>query len=212
MKKSPYFCFVLFALCFLLASCATNSTYPTLTACLQEKQIVMFGASWCPHCADQKTLFGRSVKDMPYFECSKGGTQVEECNARGITSYPTWQFQEATLKALPEEAITSLYDGELAKVRASLEGIQKTLTADDAAAKKILDDFTAKLETDVNSDMPTFEKLKKLTAVTVGPDGKATEMPMYVSGRIGGVRPVSEIALYAGCSAEYQADTTAQTK
>ena len=116
------------------------------------------------------------------------------------------------MKALPEEAITSLYDGELAKVRASLEGIQKTLTADDAAAKKILDDFTAKLETDVNSDMPTFEKLKKLTAVTVGPDGKATEMPMYVSGRIGGVRPVSEIALYAGCSAEYQADTTAQTK
>jgi len=52
-----------------------------------------YGASWCPHCNDQKALFGTSVKHLPYVECSPGGPsapQAKECKEKNIQSYPTW--------------------------------------------------------------------------------------------------------------------------
>jgi hypothetical protein len=58
----------------------------------------------------------------------------------------------------------------------------------------------------VNSDIPVFEKLSKLTSLMVSEDNKVSEQAMYVSGRVSGERPLSEIALYSGCNAEYQAD------
>ena len=52
-----------------------------------------YGASWCPHCADQKELFGSSRSRLPYIECSPGGPrspQAQACNDASIKSYPTW--------------------------------------------------------------------------------------------------------------------------
>jgi uncharacterized membrane protein/glutaredoxin len=52
-----------------------------------------YGASWCPHCSDQKELFGPSSSRVPYIECSPGGPrapQAQACNDAGIKSYPTW--------------------------------------------------------------------------------------------------------------------------
>jgi uncharacterized membrane protein len=52
-----------------------------------------YGTYWCPHCAEQKEMFGGSVKRLPYIECSPGGPsapQAAECNAKNIQSYPTW--------------------------------------------------------------------------------------------------------------------------
>ena len=52
-----------------------------------------YGASWCPHCIDQKHLFGSSEKRIPYVECSPGGPkapQAQACKDKGIQSYPTW--------------------------------------------------------------------------------------------------------------------------
>jgi thiol-disulfide isomerase/thioredoxin len=109
------------AVALILTSCGNTTQYSNLTACLQKNQVVMFGASWCPHCASQKKLFGKSVKELPYFECSKNGEQVKECNDRAISSYPTWQFPEDVLKKLPETALTNLYNTELAKVRSSIK-------------------------------------------------------------------------------------------
>ena len=43
----------------LFTSSANLNTYDHLTACLRDNGSVMFGASWCPHCADQKKLFER---------------------------------------------------------------------------------------------------------------------------------------------------------
>lgn len=40
----------------------------------------------------------------------------------------------------------------------------------------------------------------------VSEDNKVSEQAMYTSGRVSGERPLSEIALYSGCSAEYQTD------
>jgi uncharacterized membrane protein len=52
-----------------------------------------YGASWCPHCSEQKEMFGSSVKRLPYVECSPGGPgtpQAPVCNQAGVESYPTW--------------------------------------------------------------------------------------------------------------------------
>jgi thiol-disulfide isomerase/thioredoxin len=207
MKKILFFSFI----AFLLASCTSSSGgYPNLTACLAEKKVVMFGASWCPHCADQKKMFGRSAKNMPYFECSKGNTQVQECTDRGITSYPTWQFNEEAIKALPELAQIDLFNGELDKVRASIKLIREAIPADDTVSRKIIDDFSAETEAMVMSDLTPFEKLTKITSLSIGTDGKSVEkIPAYVMGRITGTRPLDQVALYSGCTEAYKTDTQA---
>ena len=60
---------------------------------LSEKDVLFYGASWCPHCQEQKRLFGASVSRLPYVECSPAGQnapQSPSCNRAGIQSYPTW--------------------------------------------------------------------------------------------------------------------------
>lgn len=52
-----------------------------------------YGAGWCPHCKEQKEMFGSSVKRVPYVECSPGGPgtpQAAVCTAARVESYPTW--------------------------------------------------------------------------------------------------------------------------
>jgi uncharacterized membrane protein/glutaredoxin len=55
----------------------------------------MYGADWCPHCQDQKAMFGPAAKRLPYIECSigrQGSGQTAECRNAGITTYPTWEI------------------------------------------------------------------------------------------------------------------------
>jgi hypothetical protein len=55
--------------------------------------VKFYGAQWCPHCQQQKALFGSAAKHLPYIECSPGGVgtpQAQVCNDMGIKSYPTW--------------------------------------------------------------------------------------------------------------------------
>ncbi len=52
-----------------------------------------YGSYLCPHCAEQKEMFGGSVNRLPYVECTPSGPsapQAEECNAKNIQGYPTW--------------------------------------------------------------------------------------------------------------------------
>jgi hypothetical protein len=71
---------------------------PTLRALavhLAETGAKMYGADWCPHCQDQKAMFGPAARRLPYIECSMGrqGTgQTAECRNAGITTYPTWDI------------------------------------------------------------------------------------------------------------------------
>lgn len=60
--------------------------------CLEKEGATFYGAFWCPHCQNQKAMFGRSQEHLPYFECSTpdGQGQIEECTEIGIRSYPTW--------------------------------------------------------------------------------------------------------------------------
>lgn len=65
-----------------------------LASCLSDQGVKFYGAFWCPHCQDQKKDFGEAVDLVPYVECStpNGQGQTPECEAAGITSYPTWVF------------------------------------------------------------------------------------------------------------------------
>jgi hypothetical protein len=153
-------------------------------------------------------MFGKSVKDMPYFECAVGDGQAKECSERDIASYPTWQFPDATIKSLPKEALTGLLNSELAKVRSTTDIYRNAVKENKPSLLKDVEAFKQKTDALIASPISDYEKLVKLTALTDGPNETLAERPVYLAGRVAGERPLSEIALYAGCSAEYQADIT----
>ncbi|MEL6495535.1 MAG: vitamin K epoxide reductase family protein [Cyanobacteria bacterium J06623_7] len=54
-----------------------------------------YGAFWCPHCYEQKQLFGtEAFEKVTYIECAEGGKdpQPQVCSAAGIQSFPTWEI------------------------------------------------------------------------------------------------------------------------
>jgi hypothetical protein len=59
-----------------------------LAKCLTEKGTIMYGASWCGHCANQKAMFGDAFQYVTYVECDTTGK--EACDAAGVQAYPTW--------------------------------------------------------------------------------------------------------------------------
>jgi hypothetical protein len=66
--------------------------------CISQSGAVFYGTFWCPHCQDQKKLFGSSLQFVNYVECSTpdGQSQTAECQTAGITAYPTWVFADGT--------------------------------------------------------------------------------------------------------------------
>src|SRR3989344_1724177 len=66
----------------------------SFASCLKDKGTIFYGAFWCPHCANQKKLFGKSAKLLPYTECSTPDSQgvLQVCKDANITNYPTWDF------------------------------------------------------------------------------------------------------------------------
>jgi uncharacterized membrane protein len=67
----------------------------------------MYGAFWCPHCFDQKQIFGQEAfKKVTYIECDPRGKnpQPEVCVAAEIQSYPSWEVNGKKLSGaqLPE--------------------------------------------------------------------------------------------------------------
>jgi hypothetical protein len=66
--------------------------------CLAAKQVKMYGLFWCPHCAEQKKIFGASFQYVPYVECGVRGTHGEEsvCRLAGVKDFPTWQFADGS--------------------------------------------------------------------------------------------------------------------
>ncbi len=54
-----------------------------------------YGAYWCPHCYEQKQLFGKEAFEaIDYIECAPEGKnpQPDACQAAGIRSFPTWEI------------------------------------------------------------------------------------------------------------------------
>lgn len=94
------FTVTLFAALFLLTACERDTTYDNFATCIADSDTVFYGAFWCPHCADQKKLFGDSVDLLPYVECDPNGkdSQTQLCKEEGVESYPTWKFSDGTVK------------------------------------------------------------------------------------------------------------------
>lgn len=72
---------------------------------------VMYGAYWCPHCNDQKEMFGAAFQHISYVECDpKGqGANPRLCQEKGIRGYPTWELGGRLYEgALPLEVLARL--------------------------------------------------------------------------------------------------------
>jgi len=66
--------------------------------CLANEGAIFYGAFWCSHCNNQKSMFGEAQKLLPYVECSttdKQG-QLQICIDKSITNYPTWDFADGS--------------------------------------------------------------------------------------------------------------------
>lgn len=74
---------------------AANDHATGLAQHLSASGAKFYGAYWCPHCADQKAMFGQAAALLPYIECDPrspvGRPQV--CAAAGVRAYPTWEIQ-----------------------------------------------------------------------------------------------------------------------
>ena len=72
------------------------STLDGFAKCLNKSGAKMYGAWWCPHCQDQKELFGYAFQYVNYVECSAPGqrTENDSCKTAGIKNFPTWQFAD----------------------------------------------------------------------------------------------------------------------
>lgn len=97
---------------FLVKANSAPGKFDAFAQCIKDKGAMFYGAFWCPHCQNQKALFGKSARLLPYHECSApdASSQLPECNDKKIESYPTWEFAdgsretgEVTLQKLSEK-------------------------------------------------------------------------------------------------------------
>ncbi len=96
---------------------SASHKYDDFAQCLKKADATFYGAFWCPHCQNQKKMFGASVSLLPYVECSTpdGNDQTQICKDKNITGYPTWIFAdgsklsgEVELKTLAEKTNCTL--------------------------------------------------------------------------------------------------------
>lgn len=95
MKKLILFAIVVAAIgsayFLILRSREAEGRYDWFAQCLAEKEVTMYGAAWCAHCQNEKKLFGKSFKYVPYVECPD---DPKLCIEKGVTGYPTWIFPD----------------------------------------------------------------------------------------------------------------------
>lgn len=78
---------------------------------------VMYSAYWCPHCHDQKELFGKEASDrLKVIECAADGrdNQRELCESKKLEGFPTWEIEgrlDSGVKPLARLAELSGYQG-----------------------------------------------------------------------------------------------------
>jgi hypothetical protein len=102
MKKLLLLIAILAIPVFITACTPKSTTMPSSDAdavatWLTQNGVKMYGAWWCPHCAEQKKIFGDAFQKVNYIECAKPDqSQNETCQAAGIKSYPTWEFSDGS--------------------------------------------------------------------------------------------------------------------
>lgn len=97
---------ILFAAAYLAGRYYKDHKYDSFAKCIAGKQAKMYGLYWCPHCVDQKAMFGSAFKYVPYVECAIKGSKelAPECKIAGVKLFPSWQFGMDP----PKEGVLSL--------------------------------------------------------------------------------------------------------
>ena len=97
---------LLFVLAYLAGWYRKTHRYDSFAKCLASKHARMYGLYWCPHCIEQKQLFGESFHYVPYVECAiKGSNQMADaCKIAGVKLFPSWQFDNEA----PKEGVLSM--------------------------------------------------------------------------------------------------------
>jgi len=106
-KKTLAWCIIALAIVAVIAFFATRkqnvspSKLDLFAQCIKNSGANFYGAFWCPHCKDQKELFGTSVQYLPYVECSTpdGNGQTQICKDKNIQGYPTWVFADGSTQS-----------------------------------------------------------------------------------------------------------------
>jgi uncharacterized membrane protein/glutaredoxin len=78
-----------------VTSVSTPSTL-ALAEQLTASGAVMYSAYWCPHCHEQKELFGKqAAAKLKVIECAADGqnSQAALCQSKGISGYPSWEIK-----------------------------------------------------------------------------------------------------------------------
>ena len=79
---------------------------------------VMYSAYWCPHCHEQKELFGKQASDqLKVVECAPDGenNQADLCRSKGLEGFPSWEINgsiDSGVKGLDTLAELSGYEGD----------------------------------------------------------------------------------------------------
>ena len=87
---------------------------------LTARGVVVYTAWWCPHCHEQKELFGRqAAARLKVIECAADGrnSQTALCEQKKIQGFPSWEIDgklDSGVKPLKELADRSGYTGDRA--------------------------------------------------------------------------------------------------
>ena len=79
---------------------------------------VMYSAYWCPHCHEQKELFGKEAsQQLQVVECAADGqnNQADRCLSKGLEGFPSWEINgeiDSGVKSLDTLADLSGYEGD----------------------------------------------------------------------------------------------------
>ena len=81
---------------------------------------VRYSAYWCPHCHEQKELFGKEASaKLNVVECAADGenNQADLCRSKGLEGFPSWEIKgtiESGVQSLDSLAERSGYRGDTA--------------------------------------------------------------------------------------------------
>ncbi len=106
------------------ASEAATSPLGIFATCVKDSGTKFYGATWCPHCLNQKALFEKAYKQLPYIECSpQQGTLLQVCKDANIESFPTWDYPNGT-RVTGGQSIADLAKGSNCPIPVELENIK----------------------------------------------------------------------------------------
>ena len=100
-----------------LVTTTSSAASVALADHLTAEGAVLYTAYWCPHCHEQKQLFGKEASaKLNVVECAPDGVngQPKLCASKGIEGFPSWEIDgklDSGVKSLDDLATLSDYKG-----------------------------------------------------------------------------------------------------